>query len=240
MSETPPMNSPINAPKVLLGANTGCGKSTSIKTLAKAGVECFVLATENNALEILNPVKGVRIHSLMKSIGTWQSQRAVAENVNRYDQDVLMKLSDPGKPLATHFLTLLEQLNNFKDDKTGKEYGDVSTWGTGRALILDGLTGTNSFAKRLVVGGRPILQQADWQIGQNIIYPLIEALTAQTRCWVVVTCHLEIERDEVLGTTKIMPSTLGRKLAPTLPPLFTAVIRPMRLGEQFSWSTADA
>lgn len=231
--------SPLRGTRTLLMAPTGCGKSTCALSLHRLGIELFVLATENNSLEIFSPVKGVRVHSLIETSYSWKGLLAMATNVSMFDQSTLMKIEDSNRRSCVQFLKLLESLNDFVDDKTGIHYGDISTWGTGRCIFIDGLTGLNGFSKRLVVGGRPILAQADWQIGQNIIYPLIEQLTMAPRCWVVMSAHLEQERDEILGTNKNMPSTLGRKLAPTIPPLFTDVIRPKKVADKFYWSTSD-
>jgi hypothetical protein len=50
--------------------------------------------------------------------------------------------------------------------------------------------------------------------------------------------HIEREIDEVLGGSKVMASTLGRKLAPKLPRYFSDVILAEKTGAKFSWSTA--
>jgi hypothetical protein len=54
----------------------------------------------------------------------------------------------------------------------------------------------------------------------------------------VLLAHVERELDEVFNTgLKLTVSTLGRKLAPKIPPMFSDVVLTVREGTQFSWST---
>jgi hypothetical protein len=55
----------------------------------------------------------------------------------------------------------------------------------------------------------------------------------------VLISHIERETDLVQGGSKITVSTLGVKLAPKIPLLFSDVILAKRNGAVWTWSTAD-
>ncbi len=52
--------------------------------------------------------------------------------------------------------------------------------------------------------------------------------------------HVERETDAILGGVKLMVSTLGKALAPKLPPMFSDVILTVREGTSFTWDTGSA
>jgi hypothetical protein len=147
---------------------------------------------------------------------------------------------DPNRGKHNQFTTMLRALANFKDQRDGKEYGAVDSWGPDRCLALDSLTGINPIALSLVVGGKPVKSQSDWGIAQDQIEKVIRQLCDGCRCHFVLTAHVERETDQVFGGVKITVSTLGRALAPKIPPMFSDVILSYREGTKFLWSTANA
>jgi len=161
-----------------------------------------------------------------------------AEKVNQFSFESVSKMVDPNRRLYNQFVDLLSSLNNFKCDRDGQVYGDVCTWGTGRALVLDGLTGVGVMAMGLVVGGKPVRHQGDWGIAMQLVENLIQKLCMDTRCHFILIAHSERETDEVMGGSRIMAATLGRKLAPKLPRFFSDVILSDKTGTKFTWSTA--
>jgi hypothetical protein len=60
------------------------------------------------------------------------------------------------------------------------------------------------------------------------------------RCHFVLTAHVEREVDQVFGGVKLTVSTLGKALAPKIPPMFSDVILSYREGAKFLWSTDNA
>jgi hypothetical protein len=90
-----------------------------------------------------------------------------------------------------------------------------------------------------VVGGKPVKSQADWGIAMDQIEKLIRQFTDGCRCHFILTAHVEREVDQVFGGVKITVSTLGVKLAPKIPPMFSDVILTYREGKNFLWSTAN-
>ncbi len=233
--------------KVLLEGPTGTGKTTSLGTIADAGVELFVLFTEN-ALESLigywtdkglEVPKNVHWHNLPRVSTNYETLAKGAGTILDYTQDALYKLNDPERSKHNTYRNLLQALANFPDDRTGEKFGPVDSWGPNRCIAISTLSGINPIAMSLVIGNKPIKSQTDWGIAQDQIERLIR-LTTENRCHFVLEAHIEREIDQITGGAKITVSTLGKALAPKIPPLFSDVILAKRDGKKFSWTTADA
>jgi hypothetical protein len=215
---------------VLVEGPTGTGKTHALGTLADTGVELFVLFTESGLETLLGywsdrglPVPAnVHWHVLDRTSVSFLTLAESSDKINKWTQE-----------------SLLKALADFPDDRTGKTFGPVDSWGPDRCLAMDSLTGINPIAMSLVVGGKPVRSQADWGIAMHLIETLIRQLTDGCRCHFVLTAHVEREIDQVFGGMKITVSTLGRALAPKIPPMFSDVVLSYREGAKFMWSTAN-
>ena len=247
MSQENQTESQLPGFNVLLEGPTGTGKTHSIGTLVDSGVECFYLSLEAGMESLLGywtdrgkPVpSNLHWHDLKPAAAGFKSMIESAKKINTMSNEALAKLQDPNKSQHNSFISLLEALNDFKDQRTGQSFGAVDTWGVDKALIIDPLTGINSAAMSLVVGGRPIKSLVDWGIAMDQVEKLIRQLTADCNCHFVLISHVEREVDQVLGGVKITVGTLGVKLAAKIPPMFSDVILTKREGSSFFWSTAD-
>ena len=242
-----------DSPSLLAGVNilvegpTGTGKTYALGTIADSGVELFALFTESGLETLLGywTDRGLSIppnvhwHVLDRPAGNFATMEAAALKINTYAQESLHKMQDPDRAKHNQFVGLLRTLADFPDDRTGKKYGAVDSWGPDRCLALDSLTGINPIAMSLVVGGKPVKSQADWGIAMDQIEKLIRQLTDGCRCHFVLTAHVEREIDQVFGGMRITVSTLGRALAPKIPPMFSDVVLSYREGAKFLWSTAN-
>ena len=233
---------------VMLMGPAGTGKTHSLGTLAEAGVEVFYLGLESGLESLFGyftdkkkPVPdNVHWHIVTPPSASFTEMIDAATKINQYTLESLAKMVDPDKQKHNQFVSLLKALNNFKDDRTGKEYGAVNTWGTGRALAIDGMTGLCRCAMSLVVGGKSVRSQSDWGIAQDTVEKLIRMLCDSCRCHFVLISHVERETDLVLGGVKLMPSSLGKALPPKLPPMFSDCILTVREGSSWKWDTASA
>jgi hypothetical protein len=227
----------VNA--LLVGA-TGTGKTHSIRTLVDAGLEVFVLFTEPG-MEVLAdlPAEKLHWHYIAPATTDWASMIDSANKINKMSFKSLTDLSDINKSKYTEFLDLLTTLSNFKDDRTGREFGPVDEWDSTRCLVVDSLSGLNIMAMNLVTGSKPVKSMSDWGVAIDNLERLITKLCVDTKCHFVLTAHLERETDETTGGTTLMAATLGRKLAPKLPRFFSDVIHVKRDGGKFLWSTAS-
>lgn len=232
---------------VLVEGPTGTGKTTSLGTIADAGVELFCLFTENGREAFMGhwtdrglPIPdNVHWHDLPRSDTGFSLLADSANAVNTYSMDALFKMSDPNRAKSNQFVTLLRALADFPDDRTGKKFGAVDKWGPDRCLAIDSLTGINPIAMSLVIGNKPLKDQRDWGIAQDQIEKLLRHACDGAKCHFILLSHVERETDLVFGGVKITVATLGRALAPKIPPMFSDVILSVRNGTEFSWSTAN-
>jgi hypothetical protein len=233
---------------VLLEGPTGTGKTYALGTIADAGVDLFLLFTESG-LETalgywtdrkLEVPRNVHWHMLARTPGSFATMAATAQSINLQSQESLHKMQDPNRGKHNQFVGLLQALNDYEDHRTGERFGPVDSWGPNRCLAMDSLTGINPIAMSLVVGGKPVRSQADWGIAMSLVENLVRQLTDGCKCHFVLTAHVERELDQVFGGVKITVSTLGRALAPKIPPMFSDVVLSVRDGTKFTWSTANS
>jgi len=217
---------------------TGSGKTYAIKTFKDKGITPFAIFLEPEDGVVQIPREEWHQRYIAPASASWPDMIQSAEYINKLSFKALTEMSDIKKSSYNQFVEFLRTLNNFKCDTDGKEYGDVCKWGTDRALIIDGLSGLSIMSMNLMVGSKPVKSQADWAVAMDNLERLIQKLCTDTRCHLVLISHVERETDEVFGGSKIMASTLGRKLAPKIPRFFSDVILAEQKGGQFQWSTA--
>lgn len=239
---------------VLLEGPAGTGKTHSIGTLVDLGIETFYLNTASELEALLGywtdrglPVPPNLHWTTIQGLAGMSGQQSAfstladsAKQINDYAKEALFKMQDVNKMKHNQFVTLLRALADFPDDRTGQKFGAVDSWGPNRALILDHLSGVNPIAMALVIGNKPVRDQGEWGIAQDQIEKLLRQLCDGCKCHFVLISHVEREIDQVFGGVKITVSTLGKALAPKIPPMFSDVILSVREGGKFSWSTANA
>lgn len=233
--------SPIPGPNVMLIGASGTGKTHSIQTLIECGITPFIIFTEPG-MDILGdiPVDKLHWHYIRPTSTPWAALEASAKNINSLSFSALKSWNDPNKAKYQTWIDFLKVCNNFVCDRDGKSYGDIATWNTDRAIVVDGLSGISRAALKLVVGGHPSPDQGQWGVAMNAVEDIIEKLCLDTQCMLVVIAHTERETSEEEGTSKLMASTLGRKLSPKLPRNFSDVIQTLRVGTNWTWSTVEA
>lgn len=236
---------------VLLEGPTGTGKTHALGTIAgdrgDTGVDLFLLFTESGLETTLGfwTDRGLAVpdsvhwHVLGRPSGSFETMASAADSINKLDLASLSKMQDVNRAKHNQFVGLLKCLSSFPDDRTGKTFGPVDSWGPDRCLAMDSLSGINPIALSLVVGGKPVKSQSDWGIAMDQVEKLIRQLTDGCKCHFVLTSHVEREVDQVLGGVKLTVATLGVKLAPKIPPMFSDVILTSREGDKFFWSTAN-
>lgn len=238
----------------LAGMNTmimgpaGTGKTYAIGTAVEAGLEVFYLALEPGLESLLGyftdkgkPVPpNLHWHTVKPPTASFAELINSAQMINSMTLDALAKMQDTNKAKYNQFVLFLQALSNFVDERTGEKFGSVDTWDTSRLLVIDGLTGLNKAVMSMVIGGKPVRSQADWGIAQDQLERIISMLCNNCKCHFTLIAHVERETDQVLGGVKIMASTLGKAMAPKLPPMFSDVILATRAGDKWTWDTASA
>lgn len=246
---TPAHTHTLSGTKTLLLGAPGSGKTYSIPTLVEAGLETFVLITDPGGEESLIDSMERRKLDLAKlhwryiapASPDWGVLQDMAKKINMMGYNDLTGLkSGVGKQGYDQFLQVLNTLANFKCDHCGREFGSVTSWGPDRAFVMDSLSGINIMAMDMMIGAKPAAHQGEWGVAMNAEERLVAKLTADTKCFFVLTGHLEREMDEVAGNVQLMAAALGRKLAPKLPRTFSDVIMAYREGDRFFWSTSSS
>ena len=234
------------APTTLLMGETGTGKTYSIKTLLEAELEVFVIGTEPTYLDTLLDIVGIKYHLDRLHWKTIQPARVgiaglqdMVKKISMMGFDDLTKMRPDGQRQHSQFITLLSTLADFVDDRTGKSYGPVDSWDANRALVIDSLSGVNLMAMDLTIGNKVTAHQGEWGIAMGTLDKLLLNLCSNLHCFFVLIAHMERELDETTGGSKVMVSTLGRKLAPRIPRFFSEVVMSYREGESYYWSTTQ-
>ena len=244
------VESALRGVNVLLMGPAGTGKTHSIGTIAELypDLEVFYLGLEPGLETLLgyytdkkqSVPKNLHWHFLKGAKASFSDLMEGAKRINTMSLETLAKASDPNRSKHNRFIQMLEVLNDFPDDRTGKRFGCVDEWGPNRMLVLDGMAGLALCAMSLVVGNKPVKNISDWGIAQDQIEKIVRLWTDNCACHFCLIAHVEREKDEILGGIKLMVSTLGQKLAPKLPPMFSDVILTVREGSKFSWDTSNA
>ena len=238
----------LQAPATLLMGPPGCGKTTVLVTLALAGIEVFVVITEPNGVDSLldawakhnAPIEKLHWATISPTAAGWKAMGEMGRMINSMSYKDLSEMKQGiGKSEMKQFPQLLSLFENFKCERTGKEYGDVTTWDATRALVVDSLSGLNLIVMQHTVGFKPSPHQGEWGIAMNSLEMLLLKLTADVKCFFVLTAHVDKEPNELTGGTTIYASALGRKLAPKIPRFFSEVILAKRAADKFLWSTAS-
>lgn len=233
----------------LLIGPAGTGKTTSIVTLLAAGLKVRLLATEPSApSRVIEEAKkrnisieGFDWKFISPAVPSWDSLIKSGEIVNNMSlKDIADMRTGIAKPDGKQWIEMLKSIQNFVSDRTGQNLGDATTWGSDCAFVIDGLTGISTMSRNLTVGLKPNPAPGEWGVMQSNILNLVGKLCADCQCHLVVIAHVERENNELTGMSSITVSTLGAKLAPKIPPLFTNVVYAKRIANNFLWSTADS
>jgi hypothetical protein len=237
------MNSPsriiIPGPKELLVGGSGSGKTHSIRTIVEAGMKVAAIFTEPGQ-EVLADIPcsdGFHFTYIPPSAPDWEVLLDVAKKINTMSMEMLAKQRDINKRKYDEWWRFLTAMSNFTCDRCGETFGPTdeldSTW----CVVNDSLSGISQMAMNLVVGAQPVKAQPDYGIAMTNLEAYITKFTTGIRTMAVMTAHLEMEGDELSGGQKLMPSTIGRKLAPKIPRYFSDVILCERYGAKWSWNT---
>src|SRR5215831_103104 len=239
----------LQAPHCLLMGPAGSGKTTSLASFARKGIEVFVLVTEPTGVDSLldawerEKLDPNLLHYCVVPPASpgWAGLKEMGKRINLMSyKDISELKSGIGKETMKQYPKLLDNIEDFHDDRTGKHFGDATTWGPNRVLALDSLTGLSLIILQHTVGFKPSPHQGEWGIAMSAIESLILKLSSDCKCFMVLISHVEKEPDEITGIARVGVSTLGKKLAPKIPRFFSEVIRARKdPSGRYLWSTLD-
>lgn len=228
----------IPGTKTLLLGPTGTGKTHCLRTLIAAGIKPFILATEPNVQATIGdlPKGSYHLRYIKPANVSWADMKDLARKINTMSFKSLSSIEDAHKSKYNQWFEVLDTLSNYRCEIDGKEYGEVDSWSTDRCLWLDSLSGLSIMALALTVGAKSTIAPGEWGIAMSNLEWLVNNLCFNTNCHLVLTAHMEREKDEVSGGIKNMVSTLGSKLAPKIPRYFDSVIETRRgQGNKYTW-----
>lgn len=231
---------------VMLMGPSGTGKTHAIGTLVDAGLDVFYFAYEAGSETLVGyftdrglPVPpNLHICTVRAPTASFLEMADAVRYVNTLSFEGLIKQVDPSKSKYNQLEQFLRNFNDVTDD-SGKKWGDVQSWDSSKALVIDGLTGLCDSAMKACIGGKFARDQKDWGLAQNIVEGILRKITSESKYHFVLISHVERETDPNGGGLKLMASALGRALAPKLPAMFSDVVLAKRIGRDFWWDTED-
>lgn len=245
----------IQPPANLILGDIGSGKTDVLTTYIEAGLELFVLVTEPGGSESLmdachrRKLSIDKLHwaTVLPAVGNWSAMSDMVKTIGALGYEDIQKIkSGVGKDETRKpAMKILETVQNFKCERTGQSYGDITQWKDDRAFAFDSLSGLSYMSMALTIGYKPAAHQGEWGVAMNFVEQLILKLTSDRQCHFAMTAHIEKELSELSGAQQIMASTLGRKLAPKIPRFFSEVVYAKRTLDvqnrpTFTWSNVDA
>jgi hypothetical protein len=237
-------------PKILLEGPSGTGKTYAIGTLtdwaAARDISVRVLFVENG-LEALQgywvdagkPIPpNLAWHSMAIKPLSLASLMSAADDVGKLSYEALTKKIDHNRGGNNAFHRILATCAEFPDDRTGTKMGAVDTWGADTVFVIDSLSELSNAAMKMVIGSKPTAAPPDYGVAQNNLMNFLRLITQGCRCIFAMTAHVDRDKDEVTGTTRVMTKSIGKALYGDIPPLFSDVIFTVREADKFYWDTA--
>ena len=240
----PPLSELLTAPSVILLGPSGAGKTDSLGELALHVRKLFVLITEPNGLEVLIdsferrkvPISKLHFHIVTPARAGFSGMVDLAKLVSVSTHESLSK-QVPGSRQGAKFIEAMGVMANFVCQRTGETFGPIDKLPSDCAFALDSLSGLSVMAWDVTVGSKLTAHQGEWGVGMNLLERALNALTSNLKCLFVLTSHIERETDETTQGTKLMVSTLGRKLAPKVPRFFSEVVLSQMENGSYFWNT---
>jgi hypothetical protein len=227
--------------KVLLLADSGGGKTFSLRTFFKQVKTGFLLATEPGTLQVLGDIActaGGNMHHCYVPAAN-PSLNALITSARTINQMTYQAITDvkawAGKNEYAQFIDFLNVLAKPKCQLCGKEFPMVDTWGTDMGFAIDSLSGISLMSMDLTVGSKPAKHQGEWGVAMDNLERVINKMCFGVNCHFAMTAHVEREYDEVNQSVTLMVSSLGKKLPPKIPRYFDDVLYGYREKGQWFW-----
>lgn len=233
---------------VLLEGPAGTGKTYALSTLVNAGLEVFVLFLEPGIEALMAPWadKGLPVPSnlhwnvLAPPPAAYSDLKQMITDSGSMTQKMLSNTVDPNRGKNNPVLPVVELINDFVDQRTGKHYGPVASWGTDKVFVIDHLTSLSGMFMRMLTGNKSVSDKPDYGIAQTNFMKFQEYLINGCKCHFVMIAHIDRYIDEVQGGMRLMTKSIGRAIAGDVPIPYSDVILSRREGDKFFWDTAES
>lgn len=229
---------------ILMGA-PGSGKTSSIPTLLLAGLEVFVIFTEQG---IGNLLKACAMHGVSEEDMKRLHYMYVKPGVTTFDQLIksskyVQTATEFGKMENTdrrnygQFVEVIKACNNFVD-QNGIAFGAVDDLRPHQVLVLDGMSNLAKMAMQVTVGAKPVKTLQEWGVAIETLENLENQITTINAPFVLLT-HIEREIDEVSRNVYVTVAALGSKYPIRIGRNYQDVILCENKAKAFSWATTS-
>lgn len=236
----------LPAPSVLLLGPTGTGKTDVLGELASHVEKLFVVVTEPNGMDTLLdsfarrkvPLEKLHFHYITPMRANFKQLQDLTTLVSISTHETLTKQA-PGSRQGAKMIDVMGIFHNFICHRTGKSFGSLDQLPPTMAVAVDSLSGLSEMSWDVTMGQKLTAHPGEWGIGMKLLEKAINTWTANLKCLFVLTAHIERETDEITQGTKLMASTLGKKLAPKIPRFFSEVVLCSTDNGKFYWNTSS-
>lgn len=252
----------LTGPKFILQGDSGAGKTyafaTAVEWANKHEMEVFCLFVEpgletllgywrdpplNTAGQPVRPIievpPNLHWHTVANPGLPLSALIDAATKVGQLSYEGLTKVVDGSRGTNNPYLKILNALADFPCDRTGKKFGNISTWKAGeRLLCIDSLTALGDSCMKMTIGNKPTASLPDYGVAQNNLMNLLRYLTQGFDPTVIMTAHLQRQVNEQTGGVQLMTKGIGKAMADDIPPLFSEVLYCYREGREWFWDTS--
>lgn len=246
------------SPSVILMGEMGSGKTHALRSLlvdangkfegpSVSGIErVMMLNNEGGFEDVLGDIPATKLgwNYVPVSEGSFDGLLQMVRTINTQHPDAIQKMGGINKSAYREFEKLLGVCVKFVDQRTGKDYGDVTKFPTNWCFWYESISALSEIAKNNAIGDKPFMEPRDYQMVQNSVRKFINHCVFSTKCLFVATAHVERESNPSTGMSEMMVSTVGKALPPILPRFFSDVILTTRVDDvggspKFFWHTAS-
>ena len=231
-----PMRSPLRGIKLLNMGKPGTGKTHTIKSIMDSGLDCYGIFTEPGA-DVITGDSRLKFAYIAPQPEGWETLEDIADKSNTMIGENIKKMN-LDRSGHKQFFQVLSMCKDFIDERTGKHYGPIESWGTDRCFCFDSLTGLVSMVRGLVAGAKPALTWPEYDTTQQNVLNFVNKLFTSLRCHVYLTAHIDMIVDEISGMRTIMAHTLGKAISPIIHVNATDAVLSTRAKLDFKWSAA--
>ncbi|MGH7472316.1 MAG: hypothetical protein ACREJW_00075 [Candidatus Methylomirabilales bacterium] len=239
----------LPAPKVILMGLPGSGKTWSLHTALRSGLEVFLIGTEPNAIDsILDACQATgtsteHLHwtTIRAAPADRRTLRELVKITNLMSYEDITKIKGGVARQRTGQLAkLVDVLEDFKCEHCGAAFGDPAKWPDTRMLVLDSLSGLNHLAMTNHIGLKPSAHLGEWGCAINTEAQFINDLVYGLQCYFTLIAHIDRDTNQITGGTVISPAALGNKYGPKMGKDFSEVILAKKQHSTFVWSTSES
>lgn len=241
----------VPGPKVLLLGMEGSGKTDAIRTLIEAGLNVFVVFSEQGMEVLLDSSRGRKVYSCADGLHwryhpvaqpSFADLAVAADKLNKFSFESLSQEAPTKREKYRAWYDIISTMSNLVCERCGTNFGPADRlqpyhkW----AVVNDSLTSISKAVLYCHIGMKPGVHKGEYGICMYNIERYLDKFVGDMPCMGVMLGHVDREPNETTGGTENMVATLGQKLAPKIPRPFSDVLLAKRDGSTFKWSSIES